>query len=51
LLKSDGAAAAGVTNVLGDYGEYWQPWERFVDGSGLPKPLVFHREISLDTNS
>ena len=50
-LKSDGAAAAGVTNILGDYGEYWQPWERFVDENGLPKPLVFHREISLDTNS
>lgn len=49
-LKSDGAGAAAVTNVLGDYGEYWQPWELFVDENGLPKPLVFHRDISLDTN-
>ena len=48
-LKSDGAGAAAVTNILGDYGEYWQPWELFVDENGLPKPLVFHREISFDT--
>ena len=34
-------ARSEVTNVLGDYAEYWQPWADVVDGNGLPKQLVY----------
>lgn len=42
-------SAGAVTNILGDYAEYWQPWAHVVDEDGLPNPLVYQRNISLDT--
>ena len=36
-----------VTNILGDYAEYWQPWEDVVDGAGLPKQLVYLEHFTL----
>ena len=37
-----------VTNVLGAYAEYWQPWAHVVDESGLPVPLTFLPNITLE---
>eukprot|EP01052_Picozoa_sp_SAG31_P019505 SAG31_NODE_1424_length_8394_cov_3.211814_4_plen_398_part_00 len=42
-------SAGTVTNILGDYAEYWQPWADVVNEDGLPKPLIYHWNISLDT--
>ena len=40
----------GTTDVLGDYGEYWQPWADVVDADGLPKALAYRGQIELDVN-
>ena len=40
-------ARGEVTNILGDYAEYWQPWEDVVDGAGLPKQLVYLEHFTL----
>ena len=40
-------ARSEVTNVLGDYAEYWQPWADVVDGAGLPKQLVYREQFTL----
>ena len=40
-------ARSEVTNVLGDYAEYWQPWADVVDGNGLPKQLGYLEKFDL----
>ena len=40
-------ARSEVTNVLGDYAEYWQPWADVVDGNGLPKQLEYLEKFDL----
>ena len=41
-------ARSEVTNVLGDYAEYWQPWADVVDGDELPKQLVYLEKFDLN---
>ena len=37
-----------VTNILGDYAEYWQPWSDVIDAtSGLPKQLTYLSRFTL----
>ena len=41
-------SANQVTNILGDYAEYWQPWSDVVDAStGLPKQLTYLKHFTL----
>lgn len=41
-------SADQVTNILGDYAEYWQPWSDVIDtASGLPKQLTYLSHFTL----
>ena len=37
-----------VTNILGDYAEYWQPWAHVVDDAdGIPTQLSYLDHFTL----